>query len=81
VTGRYANGDTGEMCVIDLPSFAAAFGHLAVEGFGFPLRGVVKDPSGNMKIRIEITSYDEHPIEDSRFEIPAGYTRVSPPKH
>ncbi len=77
VVGHYTNGNTSEMCVVALPVFAAILG-LGADLGGFPFRAVLRDASGKLKLRIEVTSVVERPINDSRFEPPRDYTRKSP---
>jgi hypothetical protein len=79
VFGRYANGDTSELCMVDLPAFAPAFTSFGV-GSGFPLRAVIKDTSGKVSARMEVTSYDDRPIDDARFAVPSEYERLTIPR-
>ncbi len=39
----------------------------------FPLRAVTSDPTGKEVSRMEVTKVDKKSIDDSRFEVPAGY--------
>jgi hypothetical protein len=43
----------------------------------FPLRSVIRDPAGTEKLRMEVTKIDKTPIDDSQFEVPAGYKTTS----
>lgn len=43
---------------------------------GFPLRMIMRDPSGAPMITMEATHIERKKIADSEFEIPAGYTKL-----
>ncbi len=51
------------------------------EDKSFPLRSVELDASGKELSRMEVTKIEPKSIDDSRFQAPAGYTRISAPGH
>jgi hypothetical protein len=44
---------------------------------GFPLRAVMNDSTGKEKDRMEVTKIDKKSLDDSRFEVPAGYQTMN----
>jgi len=75
-----ANGDKGEACIakgISYPKMGATGGWMNALNDSFPLRSVIRDPSGTEKVRMEVTKVDKTPIDDSQFEVPAGYKTTS----
>ncbi len=80
VTVVEANGDKGEACVakgISYPKMGATGGWMNSLNDSFPLRSVIHDPAGTEKLRMEVTKIDKTPIDDSQFEVPAGYKTTS----
>ncbi len=47
-----------------------------MDGKHFPLRAITYDSSGAERSRVEVTRIDKKSLEDSLFEVPAGYTQV-----
>jgi hypothetical protein len=80
VTLTEANGDKGEACIakgISYPKMGATSGWMNALNDSFPLRSVIHDPAGTEKLRMEVTKIDKTPIDDSQFEVPAGYKTTS----
>jgi hypothetical protein len=88
VTSAKDNKKKASMCVADLPStffhipltgMPADYGFTLelVDGKHFPLRFVGYDEhTGAESGRLEVTKLDPHPVDASKFDIPAGYQTV-----
>jgi hypothetical protein len=46
---------------------------------GFPLRVVMRDPSGAPIVKMEATRIEKKSVPDSELAIPAGYTKTTSP--
>ena len=76
------NGEKSEACMakgIAFPSMGRAQGWMAdlMDQKVFPLRVVTDDPSGKEKSRMEVTKIEKKSIDDSQFQVPAGYKTQS----
>lgn len=74
-----ANGDKGEVCLtkgIAFPAFPGAgnAGWMSSLSDSFPLRAVMTDAAGKEKNRMLVTKIDKRSLDDSQFQVPAGYT-------
>ncbi len=78
---KEANGGVGELCVgkgIAFPSVTGATaGWMGQLGDSFPLRVVISDPSGKEKMRMEANKIEKKSLDESNFEVPAGYKTTS----
>jgi len=76
------NGEKSEACMakgIAFPSMGKAQGWMAelMDQKVFPLRVVTNDPGGKEKSRMEVTKIEKKSVEESQFEVPAGYKTQS----
>lgn len=76
------DGSKGEVCVgkgIAFPSFGGrnAEAWMSELNDSFPLRAVMSDATGTEKTRMEVTKIDKKSLDDSKFQVPAGYQTMS----
>ncbi len=74
------SGDKTDLCVgkgIAFPSMGKSVGWMSELSDSFPLRAVTTDATGKEKTRMEVTKIDKKSIDDSKFEVPAGYKTMS----
>lgn len=72
-----ASGEKTEACVakgISFPAFGRHAGWMSSLEDGFPLRAISYDSAGKEKSKMEVTKIDKKSIDDSQFQVPAGYT-------
>ncbi len=73
------------MLALGLGGPFSSFGSAASEEWseilshGFPLRVVLRDPSGAPLVKMEATHIERRSVPDSEFEIPPGYTKTLAP--
>jgi hypothetical protein len=78
------SGDKGALCVakgISFPKMPMGGRHnsswMNDNADFFPLRMVMSDATGNEKSRMEVTKIEKKSIDDSKFDVPAGYKTQS----
>lgn len=72
-----ASGEKTEACVakgISFPAMGRHAGWMSSLEDGFPLRAISYDAAGKEKSRMEVTKIEKKSIDDSQFQVPAGYT-------
>lgn len=78
-----AGGEKSEVCVAKGIAFPVmghqrhSAGWMSSLEDAFPLRAVTYDASGKEKSRMEVTKIDRKPIDDAKFQVPAGYQTTS----
>ena len=72
---------SGDVCVakgISFPKMGRqAPGWQSMLEDSFPLRAVMKDTAGKEKDRMEVTKIEKKSLDDSKFQVPAGYQTMN----